>query len=186
MNPPKGVTEGLPRTEQRAYAAPRNATANIVRPWRQARRATFLQQSVRGALPLAPASLVVCLESGRALGRRLSSKSPDAVSDFPDAKNSLLRTPARRLPDGRLHRRPVASHPVTPNHVAGDKFFARARYNVLDGQLIAKNYTDQSVERYQLGGGWVRDTERVGEARVGESEVRRLPATDIRNGSKGS
>jgi hypothetical protein len=34
-----------------------------------------------------------------------------------------------------------------------DKLYLGGRYNVLSGQLIAKNFTDQSVNRWQLGGG---------------------------------
>src|SRR4051812_43759260 len=37
---------------------------------------------------------------------------------------------------------------------AKDQFYVGGRYNTLKGQMIAKNYTDQDIHRYQLGGGW--------------------------------
>ena len=38
--------------------------------------------------------------------------------------------------------------------LVNDKFYVGGRYNTLKGQLISKNSTDETVSRYQLGGGW--------------------------------
>lgn len=37
---------------------------------------------------------------------------------------------------------------------ASDRLYAGGRYDRLTGELVSRNYTDQTVDRYELGGGW--------------------------------
>jgi hypothetical protein len=66
----------------------------------------------------------------------------------------------------------------------GDQFYVGGRYNTLDGQLIARNYSDQSVERYQLGGGWFVTPNVLAKLEYVNQKYLDFPTTDIRNGGQ--
>ena len=63
-----------------------------------------------------------------------------------------------------------------------DKLYLGGRYNVLSGQLIAKNFTDQSVNRWQLGGGWFVTPNILTKAEWVNQKYNDFPVNDIRNG----
>ena len=66
----------------------------------------------------------------------------------------------------------------------GDKFYVGGRYNTLNGQMIAKNYTDQSVNRYELGGGWFLTPNVLGKLEYVNQKYNDFPLTDIRHGGQ--
>jgi len=66
----------------------------------------------------------------------------------------------------------------------GDRMYLGGRYNVLDGEMIAKTYTDQTVKRYQLGGGWFVTPNILAKAEWVNQKYLDFPISDIRNGGK--
>jgi hypothetical protein len=65
---------------------------------------------------------------------------------------------------------------------SGESFYVGGRYNVLAGQLVSKNYDDQSVNRYQLGGGWFVTPNVLAKLEWVNQTYTDFAATDIRNG----
>ena len=65
-----------------------------------------------------------------------------------------------------------------------DKFYVGGRYNTLKGQLISKSSADQSVERYQLGGGWFVTPNVLAKLEYVNQKYTDFPLTDIRYGGK--
>jgi len=63
-----------------------------------------------------------------------------------------------------------------------DKLYLGGRYNVLSGQLVAKTFSDQSVNRMQLGGGWFVTPNILTKAEWVNQKYNDFPITDIRNG----
>jgi hypothetical protein len=63
-----------------------------------------------------------------------------------------------------------------------DQFYVGGRYNTLKGQLISKNYNDQTVKRYQVGGGWFVTPNVLGKLEYVNQKYYDFPGTDIRNG----
>jgi len=66
---------------------------------------------------------------------------------------------------------------------ADDKLYLGGRHNNLSGQLIAKSYSDQSVDRWQLGGGWFVTPNILTKAEWVAQKYNDFPTTDIRNGA---
>jgi hypothetical protein len=67
---------------------------------------------------------------------------------------------------------------------ADDHFYVGARYNTLKGELLAKTYTNQTVERYQLGGGWFVTPNVLAKLEWVNQKYLDFPTTDIRNGGQ--
>ncbi len=67
---------------------------------------------------------------------------------------------------------------------ADDHFYVGARYNTLTGELLAKTSTDQTVERYQLGGGWFVTPNVLAKLEWVNQKYLDFPTTDIRNGGQ--
>jgi hypothetical protein len=65
-----------------------------------------------------------------------------------------------------------------------DKFYVGGRYNVLAGQLVPKVYTDEHVNRYQVGGGWFVTPNVLTKVEYVTQRYNDFPTTDIRNGGK--
>ena len=65
---------------------------------------------------------------------------------------------------------------------SNDKFYFGGRYNTVKGQLIARAYDDQMVNRYQLGGGWFVTPNILAKLEWVNQKYLDFPATDIRNG----
>jgi hypothetical protein len=65
---------------------------------------------------------------------------------------------------------------------AEDKLYLGGRYNVLSGQLISKNFNDQSVNRTQVGGGWFVTPNILAKAEWVTQKYNDFPVNDIRNG----
>jgi hypothetical protein len=65
-----------------------------------------------------------------------------------------------------------------------DKFYVGGRYNTLKGQLIAKSSADESVSRYQLGGGWFVTPNVLAKLEWVNQKYTDFPLTDIRNGGQ--
>jgi hypothetical protein len=63
-----------------------------------------------------------------------------------------------------------------------DKLYVGGRYNALSGQLISKNFNDQSVHRMQLGGGWFVTPNILAKGEWVNQKYHDFPITDIRNG----
>ena len=68
--------------------------------------------------------------------------------------------------------------------LVSDKFYVGGRYNTLKGQLIAKNSTDQTVNRYQVGGGWFVTPNVLAKLEWVNQKYTDFPLTDIRNGGQ--
>ena len=66
----------------------------------------------------------------------------------------------------------------------GDRFYTGARYNTLTGEMVANNYTDQKVERYQLGGGWFVTPNVLAKLEWVNQKYLDFPVNDIRNGGQ--
>jgi hypothetical protein len=66
----------------------------------------------------------------------------------------------------------------------GDHFYLGGRYNTLKGQMIPKLYDDQTVERYQLGGGWFVTPNVLTKLEYVNQKYLDFPTTDIRNGGQ--
>ena len=67
---------------------------------------------------------------------------------------------------------------------AGDQFYVGGRYNTLSGELVSKNYTDQSVKRYQLGGGWFVTPNILAKLEWVNQKYDAFPSADIRYGGQ--
>ena len=65
-----------------------------------------------------------------------------------------------------------------------DRLYVGGRYNTLKGQLIAKTYTDETVHRYQLGGGWFVTPNVLAKLEYVNQKYLDFPTTDIRNGGQ--
>jgi hypothetical protein len=62
--------------------------------------------------------------------------------------------------------------------------YVGGRYNLLSGQLVSKNYNDQKVDRYQVGGGWFVTPNVLAKLEYVNQKYDKFAATDIRNGAK--
>lgn len=58
------------------------------------------------------------------------------------------------------------------------------RYNVLSGQLVANNLADQSVNRYQVGGGWFVTPNVLAKLEYVNQKYNDFPLADIRSGGQ--
>jgi hypothetical protein len=67
---------------------------------------------------------------------------------------------------------------------SSESFYLGGRYNVLAGQLIPKNFNDESVNRYQLGGGWFVTPNVLAKLEYVNQKYNDFPVTDIRNGGQ--
>jgi len=67
---------------------------------------------------------------------------------------------------------------------SGDQFYVGGRYNTLKGQLISKNYTDMTVNRYQVGGGWFVTPNVLAKLEYVNQKYLDFPTTDIRYGGQ--
>ncbi len=65
-----------------------------------------------------------------------------------------------------------------------DQFYFGARYNTVKGQLISKNYSDQTVNRYQVGGGWFVTPNVLTKVEWVNQKYENFPLNDIRAGGK--
>ncbi len=65
-----------------------------------------------------------------------------------------------------------------------DKIYVGGRYNTLKGQMIAKSSADESVTRYQLGGGWFVTPNVLAKLEYVNQKYTDFPLTDIRYGGK--
>jgi hypothetical protein len=63
-------------------------------------------------------------------------------------------------------------------------FYLGGRYNTLKGQLISKNSANQSVDRYQLGGGWFVTPNVLAKLEWVNQKYNDFPLTDIRSGGQ--
>lgn len=63
-------------------------------------------------------------------------------------------------------------------------FYLGGRYNTLKGQLISKSSADQSVNRYQLGGGWFVTPNVLAKLEWVNQKYNDFPLTDIRSGGQ--
>jgi hypothetical protein len=63
-----------------------------------------------------------------------------------------------------------------------ETFYVGARYNTLKGQLVSKSYNDETVKRYQLGGGWFVTPNVLAKLEWVNQKYGDFAATDIRNG----
>ena len=68
--------------------------------------------------------------------------------------------------------------------LVNDKFYVGGRYNTLKGQLISKNSADETVSRYQLGGGWFVTPNVLAKLEWVNQKYTDFPLTDIRNGGQ--
>ena len=67
---------------------------------------------------------------------------------------------------------------------AGDQLYVGGRYINLAGQMLSKNYNDQSVNRWQLGGGWFVTPNVLAKAEWVNQTYNDFPLTDIRRGGQ--
>jgi len=65
-----------------------------------------------------------------------------------------------------------------------DKLYLGGRYNTLKGQLISKSSADESVKRYQVGGGWFVTPNVLAKLEWVNQKYYDFPTTDIRNGGQ--
>jgi hypothetical protein len=65
-----------------------------------------------------------------------------------------------------------------------DNFYLGGRYNTLKGQLISKSSADETVRRYQLGGGWFVTPNVLAKLEWVNQKYIDFPLTDIRNGGE--
>jgi len=65
-----------------------------------------------------------------------------------------------------------------------EQFYVGGRYNTLKGQMIAKSSADESVSRYQLGGGWFVTPNVLAKLEYVNQKYTDFPLADIRNGGK--
>ncbi len=67
---------------------------------------------------------------------------------------------------------------------ADDKLYLGGRYIHVNGELISKTYTDQTVNRTQLGGGWFVTPNTLAKLEWVNQKYLDFPTTDIRNGGQ--
>ncbi len=67
---------------------------------------------------------------------------------------------------------------------SGDRFYTGARYNTLTGEMVTNAYTDQKVQRYQLGGGWFVTPNLLAKLEWVNQKYLDFPVNDIRNGGQ--
>ena len=67
---------------------------------------------------------------------------------------------------------------------SSEKWYLGGRYNTLTGQMISKLYTGQSIDRYQLGGGWFVTPNVLAKAEWVNQKYNDFPTADIRNGGQ--
>jgi hypothetical protein len=67
---------------------------------------------------------------------------------------------------------------------SADQFYVGGRYNTVDGELIPKLYSDQKVERYQLGGGWFVTPNVLAKLEWVNQKYLDFPTTDVRSGGQ--
>jgi len=65
-----------------------------------------------------------------------------------------------------------------------DKFYAGARYITLNGQMLLKNYSDQNVNRWQVGGGWFVTPNVLSKVEWVNEQYNNFPTTNIYNGGQ--
>ena len=65
-----------------------------------------------------------------------------------------------------------------------EQFYLGGRYNTVSGQMITNNYTDQTVNRYQLGGGWFVTPNVLAKLEWVNQKYNDFPTTDIRYGGQ--
>src|SRR5581483_8520106 len=65
-----------------------------------------------------------------------------------------------------------------------NKIYVGGRYNTLKGQLISKSSADESVKRYQLGGGWFVTPNVLAKLEYVNQKYVDFPISDIRNGGQ--
>ena len=65
-----------------------------------------------------------------------------------------------------------------------NQFYVGGRYNTLKGQLISKNYADQTVNRSQIGGGWFVTPNVLAKLEYVNQKYSDFPVTDIRYGGQ--
>lgn len=63
---------------------------------------------------------------------------------------------------------------------SNESFYVGGRYNAVEGQLVSKLYTDQNVNRYQLGGGWFVTPNVLAKAEYVNQKYNDFAPTDIR------
>ncbi len=67
---------------------------------------------------------------------------------------------------------------------AADRFYLGGRYNTLTGEMIPATYTDQTVSRYEIGGGWFVTPNLLGKLEWVNQKYLDFPTTDIRYGGQ--
>jgi hypothetical protein len=67
---------------------------------------------------------------------------------------------------------------------ANGQLYLGGRYNTVKGQLISRTYDDQTVNRYQLGGGWFVTPNILAKLEYVNQKYLDFPGTDIRNGGR--
>lgn len=67
---------------------------------------------------------------------------------------------------------------------ADDKLYLGGRYINVNGQLVSKVYSDESVNRWQLGGGWFVTPNVLAKAEWVNQKYNDFPLTDIRRGGE--
>ena len=67
---------------------------------------------------------------------------------------------------------------------AADRFYLGGRYNTLTGEMISKTYSDQKINRYELGGGWFVTPNVLGKLEWVNQKYLDFPTTDIRYGGQ--
>jgi hypothetical protein len=65
-----------------------------------------------------------------------------------------------------------------------EKFYAGAKYLTLNGQMLSSVYTDQNVNRYEVGGGWFVTPNVLAKAEWVNQKYSNFPTTNIYNGGK--
>jgi len=67
---------------------------------------------------------------------------------------------------------------------SSDEFYVGGRYNTVTGQVIPSVYSDQKVERYQVGGGWFVTPNVLAKLEWVNQKYLDFPTSDIRNGGQ--
>jgi len=67
---------------------------------------------------------------------------------------------------------------------ADNQLYVGGRFNTLKGQLISKSSADESVQRYQLGGGWFVTPNVLAKLEWVNQKYLDFPTTDIRSGGQ--
>jgi hypothetical protein len=65
---------------------------------------------------------------------------------------------------------------------ANDQLYVGGRYNTVKGELISKSSANQTVNRYQLGGGWFVTPNVLSKIEWVSQKYLDFPTSDIRNG----